>query len=232
MALATLRRPARYADQLPAQVETAIVDAEREKPHWSARKIREVLVRRLAGDVRIPATGTIHAVLDRYGLARRTGRKRHEAKGTPLSAGAAPDDPWCADLEGEFELGNGRYCYPLTVTDHASRFLPLCEAMESTREEPVVAAFERLFCERGLPFASPDGLFGSFRAVGLGAAARHRHRAHSPRPSPGKTAATSACTRPWQETARPRPRMPSGSRSASMPSSPSSMASARTRPSP
>jgi hypothetical protein len=30
---------------------------------------------------------------------------------------------WCADFKGEFKLGNGRYCYPLTVTDHASRFL-------------------------------------------------------------------------------------------------------------
>lgn len=29
--------------------------------------------------------------------------------------------------------GNGRYCYPLTVTDQASRFLLLCEALESTR---------------------------------------------------------------------------------------------------
>ena len=28
------------------------------------------------------------------------------------------------------KLGNGQYCYPLTVTDHASRFLLLCEAGE------------------------------------------------------------------------------------------------------
>jgi hypothetical protein len=45
---------------------------------------------------------------------------------------------------------NGRYCYPLTVTDHASRFLLMCEALESTREDLAVTAFERLFAERGL----------------------------------------------------------------------------------
>src|SRR6201997_450568 len=66
-------------------------------------------------------------------------------------------------------LGNKRYCYPLTVTDHASRYLLLCEALESTREELAFSAFERLFRERGLPaavrsdngvpFASPHGLF-------------------------------------------------------------------------
>ena len=163
------RRPVRYANQLPAQVESLIVASKREKPHWGARKIRELLVRRLAGDIRIPATSTIHAVLDRYGLVRRMGRMRHKATGTPLSTGAAPNDLWSTDFKGEFRLGNGRYCYPLTVTDNASRFLLLCEALESTREDPVVTAFERLFLERGLPdairtdnglpFASPNGLF-------------------------------------------------------------------------
>ena len=47
------RRPVRYANQLPEPVERLIVDTKKEKPHWGARKIREVLVRRLAGDVRI-----------------------------------------------------------------------------------------------------------------------------------------------------------------------------------
>ena len=94
---------------------------------------------------------------------------RHRARGTPLSAGAAPNDLWCADFKGEFKLGNGRYCYPLTVTDHASRFLLLCEALESNREDTAFTAFERLFAERGLPlairsdngvpFASPNALF-------------------------------------------------------------------------
>src|SRR5438270_4934017 len=41
------RRPFRYANQLPEQVEAAIVAAKREKPHWGARKIRQRLLRRL-----------------------------------------------------------------------------------------------------------------------------------------------------------------------------------------
>ena len=36
------RRPVRYANQLPRQVEAAIVSLKREKPHWGARKIRAV----------------------------------------------------------------------------------------------------------------------------------------------------------------------------------------------
>ena len=145
------RRPVRYANQLPGQIESLIVRLKRDKPHWGARKIRELLVRRLAGDVRVPAKSTIHAVLDRHGLVKRMGKRRARATGTPLSKALAPNDLWCADFKGEFKLGNGRYCYPLTVTDHASRFLLLCEALESTREDLAITAFERLFGERGLP---------------------------------------------------------------------------------
>ena len=96
------------------------------------------------------------------------GRPRHRATGTPLSTGAAPNDLGCADFKGEFKLGNGRYCFPLTVTDHASRYLLLCEALESTRESLAIIAFEQFFQERGLPqairsdngvpFANPNGL--------------------------------------------------------------------------
>ena len=162
------RRPVRYANQLPHQVESLIVTLKRDKPHWGARKIRELLVRRLDGDVRIPAKSTIHAVLDRHGLVRRMGRKRNRATGTALSPGAVPNALWCADFKGEFKLGNGRYCYPLTVTDHASRFLLLCEALGSTREDLAFTAFAQLFAERGLPQAirSDNGVpFGSANAL-------------------------------------------------------------------
>ncbi len=63
-----------------------IVRLKKGKPHWGARKIRELLVRHVAGDVRIPAKSTVHAVLDRHGLVRRARqRRRHKAHGTPLS---------------------------------------------------------------------------------------------------------------------------------------------------
>ncbi len=113
------RRPVRYANQLPEQIERLIVETKRDKPHWGARKIRELLVRRLAGDVRIPAKSTVHAVLDRHGLVSQVRKRRraNKAEGTVLSQAALPNDLWRADFKGEFKLGNRRYCYPLTVTD-------------------------------------------------------------------------------------------------------------------
>ena len=163
------RRPWRYANQLPAQVESLIVRAKKERPHWGARKIRELLVKRLAGDVRIPAQSTVHAVLDRHGLVKRAKTRRNKAMGTTLADVSHPNALWCADFKGEFRLGNREYCYPLTVTDQASRFILMCEALQSTREDTALTAFQRLFEERGLPdairtdnglpFASPNGLY-------------------------------------------------------------------------
>ena len=123
--------------------------------------------------MKIPARSTIHAVLDRHGLVSRARRSRTRAQGTPLSAGLQPNELWCTDYKGEFQLGDKRYCYPLTVTDHASRYLLLCEALESNQQQPAFTAFECLFNERGLPqairsdkgvpFASPNGLFKLFK---------------------------------------------------------------------
>ena len=99
------RRLVRYANQLPEPIEQMIVRLKKEKPHWGAQKIRELLVRRVAGDVRIPAKSTVHAVLDRHGLVQRARqRRRHKAQGTPLSEATAPNALWCADFKGEFKL--------------------------------------------------------------------------------------------------------------------------------
>ena len=167
------RRPYRYGNQLPSQIESMIVTLKRNKPHWGARKIREKLLRQWDASVKVPAKSTIHAVLDRNGLVKRARRKHGHAEGTLLSQGQEPNELWCTDYKGEFLLGNHTYCYPLTVTDHASRYLLLCEGMESTREMLAITAFERLFRERGMPaairsdngvpFASPNALFNLSR---------------------------------------------------------------------
>jgi transposase InsO family protein len=167
------RRPVRYANQLPEPIERMIVRLKKDKPHWGARKIRELLVKRLSGDVRVPAKSTVHAVLDRHGLVDRARKRRQRAQGTPLSHALAPNELWCTDFKGEFKLGNGQYCYPLTVTDQASRKLLLLEALQSTKETPVIEVFRRLFrdqglpaairSDNGLPFASPNGLYNLSR---------------------------------------------------------------------
>jgi len=58
------RKPYRYANQLPFQVEKAILQIKKEKPSWGAPKIREKLIRQYP-EVPTQATSTVHTVLDR-----------------------------------------------------------------------------------------------------------------------------------------------------------------------
>ena len=162
------RRPYRHANQLPFQIEALIVRLKQEKPTWGAPKIMELLARRYP-DVHRPAISTIHAVLDRHGLVKHRRGRRNKATGTVLSASEHPNDLWCADYKGEFMLADRRYCYPLTITDQASRYLFAVEALESTKAINAFTVFERVFKENGLPnairtdngvpFASPNALF-------------------------------------------------------------------------
>jgi putative transposase len=58
----------------------------------------------------------------------------------------------------------------LTITDYSSRYLLACESLESTKETLAFTVFERVFKEfglpdairtdNGLPFSSPNALFG------------------------------------------------------------------------
>jgi putative transposase len=142
------RRPFRQANKLPMPIETLIVQLKREHPSWGAPKIREKL-RRRRDDVQTPAISTVHAVLDRHGLVNHGRRRRYKAQGTRLSQPRRPNDLWCADYKGEF--ADRAYCYPLTITDFASRYLLGCESLGSTQEAYAFTVFQRVFRDFGLP---------------------------------------------------------------------------------
>jgi len=70
-------------------------------------------------------------------------------------------------------LADRRYCYPLTITDFASRYLLCCDALATTKERYAFTVFERAFREfglprairtdHGIPFASRSAYFGLSR---------------------------------------------------------------------
>jgi transposase InsO family protein len=109
---------------------------------------------------------------------------------------------WCADYKGEFMLGNRRYCYPLTITDFASRYRLTCEALSTTQEQFAFTVFERTFKEFGLPqgirtdngvpFASAQASTDSVNCPCGGYASGFRSSASHPA-SRNQTAGTSGC---------------------------------------
>lgn len=157
--------------QLSAAVRTAITRLRTQHATWGPRKLRVVLTRTHPA-ITWPATSTIGEVLRRDGLVRARTPRRPSA-GRPLDAGltiaSAPNEVWTVDFKGEFRLGPGPYCFPLTVMDAQSRFLLGCTALLSTATTPAQVVFTRLFRRYGLPHVirSDNGVpFATALAVG------------------------------------------------------------------
>lgn len=147
------RRPHRKPNKTPFEIEQLIVRLKREKPSWGAPKIRE-LVQRKHPSVKAPSTSTVHCILDRHDLVKsRRRRTEFPATASYLSNPTQPNDLWCTDFKGQFRMGNRAYCYPLTLSDYASRYLLLCESLDSTAESPCFPVYEQAFKEYGLPVA-------------------------------------------------------------------------------
>jgi putative transposase len=164
------RRPYDHPRRTPEEIEGLIIGLRKEKKTWGPKKLKERLEKIHPGLV-IPAASTIGSVLERNGMIEKRRRKRRAAYyPTGLRGSERPNDIWCVDFKGQFRLKNGIYCYPLTVSDHFSRFILGCEALEGTELLPVRYVFERLFRDYGLPrvIRSDNGIpFASCGLLGL-----------------------------------------------------------------
>lgn len=141
--------PHRMSDEL----EELIV-AERERYRWGSKKI----LRRLEDAhplLALPGRSAVDAVLRRRGLVERP-RRRRRRPSSPFRrryTASEPGELMTIDHKGQFRLGNGRYCYPLTIVDSVSRYLLACSALTSTRLEEAWPVIVDVFREYGLPRA-------------------------------------------------------------------------------
>jgi transposase InsO family protein len=143
----------RLPHRLSSELATLVLDARKAHPSWGPRKLRAWLLTKHPG-VQLPAPSTIGELLKRQGLIQP--RRRRRTVPLPTTArhqASAPNQVWCADFKGQFRLGNGRYCYPLTISDAFSRYIIGCEGLEDTKGGPARSAFEMAFREYGLPDA-------------------------------------------------------------------------------
>jgi transposase InsO family protein len=143
--------PWRVANKTPQKTEALILATKEKFPSWGSAKVLAYLTRKHRG-MKLPVDSTVHAILDRNGkVKKRVNRQAYKAVGTYLTDAKSSNELWCADFKGQFKMGNGKYCYPLTLTDQHSRYLLLCEGLEDVREKAALEAFKRVFEEHGLP---------------------------------------------------------------------------------
>ena len=146
------RAPHTCPHQTDAEIAAQLIAFRQGHPQWGPKKIGDAL-RRHRPSIEWPADSTIGEVLKRAGLTeRRQNRPRMVRRHQPsLPTADVPGEMTTADFKGEFRLGNGRRCYPLTLADPISRFIYAIEAMPSTSYELVQPIFERVFRRHGLP---------------------------------------------------------------------------------
>jgi transposase InsO family protein len=163
------RAPRRQAAATPLDVVNEIVALRSKHPTWGPRKLRAWLDRKKP-ETSWPACSTIGAILKREGLTKKRRRRSPALRAwrPPRTEADAPNRVWTTDFKGEFRLGSGRLCYPLTILDAHSRYLLDCRALPSTAIAGTRASFERVFAEYGLPevIRTDNGVpFSSSRAV-------------------------------------------------------------------
>jgi len=159
-------------DAYPKRIRNMVIHARAKHPTWGAKKIRPWLEKRHP-QTDFPSLTTIETILRDVGLVRpqRRSRRFDGAMGS-RSTTDHPNGIWSVDFKGQFRLGDGSYCYPLTILDSHSRYLLTCDALKSTEFELTKAAFHRLFSERGLPDRILSDNGSPFTACGYGRVSR------------------------------------------------------------
>jgi len=153
--------------QISEEIENLVV-VERERFGWGSKKI----LRRLEDEhpeVELPSRSAVDAILRRRGMTAQRTRRRPRPR-SPFLQRYTPSEPaelTTIDYKGQFSMGNGRYCFPLTMADSVSRYLLACHALSSTRLEeawPVITGVFRKYglplamqSDNGPPFGSPNG---------------------------------------------------------------------------
>src|SRR5690606_11777915 len=158
------------ASRTPPEIVARIVALRKKHPTWGPRKLLARL-KALEPGLPWPAASTVGEILRREGLVKGRRRRRRRAGGAwtgPKTVADEPNRVWTADFKGEFRLGCGRLCYPLTIVDAATRYILDCRALPSTASAGARASFERVFRRYGLPevIRTDNGVPFSTQALG------------------------------------------------------------------
>jgi transposase InsO family protein len=163
------RAPLTMPWETSLEIQELLLAARKRHPTWGPRKLKAWLEDR-DDTLELPAPSTIGDLLRREGLVhRRRRRLKLPVPGSPQGLQfLEPNQEWDVDFKGEFLLGNGEYCYPLTMTDAFSRFLLRVRALEGTSGAGARPVFEGAFREFGLPWSIRSDNGTPFASHGLG----------------------------------------------------------------
>jgi len=165
------RRPHHSPRATHPEVVKTLLALRRRHPRWGATKLLAVAARQDPQGA-WPSRTTVCDLLKANGLVVPRRRRVPREAATPPVAIAQPNDTWTTDFKGEFRMGDGVYCYPLTLRDGYSRFVLRCDALLGRTYEATRHRFERAFAQYGLPARIRSDNGGPFASTGLGRLSR------------------------------------------------------------
>jgi transposase InsO family protein len=162
------RAPKTSPQRLTAAMKKLLLETRTTRPKWGPKKIVAWLEKKHP-NLNIPAPSTVGELFKKAGLIPSKERAIRTIKqAAPVFDAHKPNAVWSVDFKGEFKLGDGGFCYPLTITDNHSRFILCCQGHLGTHYLAARLAFEKVFEQYGLPevilsdngtpFSSPSGL--------------------------------------------------------------------------
>lgn len=156
-----------HPNKTPRDTETVLINYKSKFPQWGPRTIKLKLEKLYPG-TRWPAASTIGEIYKRHGLVKpRKYRRKTPAYTNPFLSCDAANVVWSADYKGQFKMGDGQYCYPLTITDNYSRFILSCDGMYRPETKTAKQCFERVFIDYGLPDAIRTDNGSPFASSGI-----------------------------------------------------------------
>jgi putative transposase len=162
------RAPLNHPNETGPEIVSKLIDTKLEHKHWGPKKIVARLEKQFPEQV-WPAPSTAGHILKKEGLVDNRHYRRHTPPYTePFRQCERPNDVWSMDYKGQFRMGDGRLCYPFTVTDNFSRFLITCQGLHHPSYENTKPWLEKAFQEYGLPVAMRNDNGAPFATVGLG----------------------------------------------------------------
>jgi transposase len=145
------RAPLSHPNETKAEIVRALIQEKMEHCKWGPKKLLSHLQRSRPA-VQWPSVCTVEKWLRRHGLVKeRRRRRRVPPYSEPFLQCDEPNKVWSADFKGQFRLGDGKWCYPLTLSDNMSRYLLVCRGFGSPCHDDTRKWFEWAFRKYGLP---------------------------------------------------------------------------------
>jgi putative transposase len=166
------RAPYHHPNATAPEMVSQLIDTKLRHSKWGPKKVVASLKQKYP-ESHWPVVSTTQSILRKEGLVNPRKIRRHTPPFTrPFQECVKPNDSWSIDYKGQFRTGDGRLCYPLTITDNFSRYLLTCRGLRHPRYESTRPWLERTFREYGLPLAIKSDNGAPFASTGINGLSR------------------------------------------------------------